>query len=197
MSNRHIYLNIYEGHLVSCEAHLHWPQWQLGDFNSMWAFSSLPLCPAQSRQLSAVRPWGSGKGRSCTLYYILVMAISLNISFQPLTPSKPPVVVDWASGVSPKPDPKTISKHVQRMVDVSTAMFQQTKQGTAWLSFMGGRGGTPTMAETKRWETWNLFLVSTGSRFSYWVCRTAHRLHFTNTLGPHVGGRCAVSWRPS
>nr|XP_034350821.1 RAS guanyl-releasing protein 1 isoform X2 [Arvicanthis niloticus] len=35
----------------------------------------------------------------------------------PLTPSKPPVVVDWASGVSPKPDPKTISKHVQRMVD--------------------------------------------------------------------------------
>ncbi|KAM4690316.1 RAS guanyl-releasing protein 1-like [Rhinophrynus dorsalis] len=35
----------------------------------------------------------------------------------PLTPSKPPVVADWASGVSPKPDPKTISKHVQRMVD--------------------------------------------------------------------------------
>ncbi|KAM9066016.1 RAS guanyl-releasing protein 1 isoform 2-T5 [Sarcophilus harrisii] len=35
----------------------------------------------------------------------------------PLTPSKPPVVVDWASGISPKPDPKTISKHVQRMVD--------------------------------------------------------------------------------
>ncbi|XP_053553940.1 RAS guanyl-releasing protein 1 [Bombina bombina] len=35
----------------------------------------------------------------------------------PLTPCKPPVVADWASGVSPKPDPKTISKHVQRMVD--------------------------------------------------------------------------------
>ncbi|XP_069805963.1 RAS guanyl-releasing protein 1 [Dendropsophus ebraccatus] len=35
----------------------------------------------------------------------------------PVTPSKPPVVADWASGVSPKPDPKTISKHVQRMVD--------------------------------------------------------------------------------
>jgi len=36
-----------------------------------------------------------------------------------LTPSRPPVVADWASGVAPKPDPKTISKHVQRMVDVS------------------------------------------------------------------------------
>lgn len=38
-----------------------------------------------------------------------------------MTPSKPPVVADWASGVAPKPDPKTISKHVQRMVDVSKA----------------------------------------------------------------------------
>lgn len=40
---------------------------------------------------------------------------------QPVTPYRPPVVVDWASGVAPKPDPKTISKHVQRMVDVSVA----------------------------------------------------------------------------
>ncbi|XP_061898262.1 RAS guanyl-releasing protein 1-like isoform X2 [Entelurus aequoreus] len=35
----------------------------------------------------------------------------------PATPSRPPVVVDWVSGVAPKPDPRTISKHVQRMVD--------------------------------------------------------------------------------
>ncbi|CAH2328317.1 RAS guanyl-releasing 1 [Pelobates cultripes] len=35
----------------------------------------------------------------------------------PATPCKPPVMADWASGVSPKPDPKTISKHVQKMVD--------------------------------------------------------------------------------
>uniref|UniRef100_A0A8D0CCB1 RAS guanyl-releasing protein 1 n=1 Tax=Salvator merianae TaxID=96440 RepID=A0A8D0CCB1_SALMN len=35
----------------------------------------------------------------------------------PLTPSKPPVIAEWASGVAPKPDPKIISKHVQRMVD--------------------------------------------------------------------------------
>ncbi|XP_062862966.1 RAS guanyl-releasing protein 1-like [Trichomycterus rosablanca] len=35
----------------------------------------------------------------------------------PSTPYRSPVVVDWASGVAPRPDPKTISKHVQRMVD--------------------------------------------------------------------------------
>ncbi|KAL2098600.1 hypothetical protein ACEWY4_005080 [Coilia grayii] len=40
-----------------------------------------------------------------------------NCKAPPATPSRPPVVVDWASGVSPRPDPKTISKHVQRMVD--------------------------------------------------------------------------------
>ncbi|KAI4882545.1 hypothetical protein NFI96_034477 [Prochilodus magdalenae] len=40
-----------------------------------------------------------------------------NYRAPPATPYRPPVVVDWASGVAPKPDPKTISKHVQRMVD--------------------------------------------------------------------------------
>ncbi|XP_076834377.1 RAS guanyl-releasing protein 1-like isoform X1 [Brachyhypopomus gauderio] len=40
-----------------------------------------------------------------------------NLRAPPATPYRPPVVADWASGVAPKPDPKTISKHVQRMVD--------------------------------------------------------------------------------
>ncbi|KAM9708720.1 RAS guanyl-releasing protein 1-like [Menidia menidia] len=41
-----------------------------------------------------------------------------NCKAPPATPSRPPVCVDWASGVvAPKPDPRTISKHVQRMVD--------------------------------------------------------------------------------
>ncbi|KAB1276850.1 RAS guanyl-releasing protein 1, partial [Camelus dromedarius] len=47
----------------------------------------------------------------------------------PLTPSKPPVVVDWASGVSPKPDPKTISKHVQRMVDSVFKNYDHDQDG--------------------------------------------------------------------
>ncbi|KAJ3613165.1 hypothetical protein NHX12_019417, partial [Muraenolepis orangiensis] len=40
-----------------------------------------------------------------------------NCKAPPATPSRPPVGVDWAPGVAPKPDPRTISKHVQRMVD--------------------------------------------------------------------------------
>lgn len=46
------------------------------------------------------------------------------IFYQPATPSRPPVVVDWAPGVAPKPDPRTISKHVQRMVDVSASFSE-------------------------------------------------------------------------
>ncbi|XP_067318961.1 RAS guanyl-releasing protein 1 [Anolis sagrei] len=48
----------------------------------------------------------------------------------PLTPSKPPIVVaDWASGIAPKPDPKTISKHVQRMVDSVFKNYDHDQDG--------------------------------------------------------------------
>nr|XP_005993023.1 PREDICTED: RAS guanyl-releasing protein 1 [Latimeria chalumnae] len=47
----------------------------------------------------------------------------------PATPSKPPVVADWASGVAPKPDPKTISKHVQRMVDSVFKNYDHDQDG--------------------------------------------------------------------
>ncbi|XP_035745718.1 RAS guanyl-releasing protein 1 isoform X4 [Egretta garzetta] len=47
----------------------------------------------------------------------------------PLTPSRPPVVADWASGVAPKPDPKTISKHVQRMVDSVFKNYDHDQDG--------------------------------------------------------------------
>lgn len=70
------------------------------------------------------------------------------VPLQPLTPSKPPVVVDWASGVSPKPDPKTISKHVQRMVDVSTH-FSRQNPGRACFDFRMWRGEGARTTETK------------------------------------------------
>lgn len=38
---------------------------------------------------------------------------------QPVTQVKPPVVAEWGSGVTPRHDPDTISKHVKQMVDVS------------------------------------------------------------------------------
>nr|QCT83299.1 Ras guanyl-releasing protein 1 [Channa argus x Channa maculata] len=52
-----------------------------------------------------------------------------NCRAPPATPSRPPVVVDWASGVSPKPDPRTISKHVQRMVDSVFKNYDHDENG--------------------------------------------------------------------
>lgn len=52
-----------------------------------------------------------------------------NFKAPPATPSRPPVVVDWASGVAPKPDPRTISKHVQRMVDSVFKNYDHDENG--------------------------------------------------------------------
>uniref|UniRef100_A0A8C9WBT0 RAS guanyl releasing protein 1 n=1 Tax=Scleropages formosus TaxID=113540 RepID=A0A8C9WBT0_SCLFO len=52
-----------------------------------------------------------------------------NCKAPPATPSRPPVVVDWASGVAPKPDPRTISKHVQRMVDSVFKNYDHDQNG--------------------------------------------------------------------
>uniref|UniRef100_A0A3P8ZLS8 RAS guanyl-releasing protein 1 n=1 Tax=Esox lucius TaxID=8010 RepID=A0A3P8ZLS8_ESOLU len=52
-----------------------------------------------------------------------------NSKAPPATPSRPPVVVDWAPGVAPKPDPKTISKHVQRMVDSVFKNYDHDENG--------------------------------------------------------------------
>nr|XP_046268863.1 RAS guanyl-releasing protein 1-like isoform X5 [Scatophagus argus] len=52
-----------------------------------------------------------------------------NCKAPPATPSRPPVVVDWASGVAPKPDPRTISKHVQRMVDSVFKNYDHEQNG--------------------------------------------------------------------
>lgn len=40
-----------------------------------------------------------------------------NPKIQPVAPVKPPVVAEWGSGVTPRMDPATISKHVKQMVD--------------------------------------------------------------------------------
>ena len=45
--------------------------------------------------------------------------ITASVGPQPVTPVKPPVVAEWGSGVTPRLDPDTISKHVKQMVDVS------------------------------------------------------------------------------
>lgn len=43
----------------------------------------------------------------------------LSLTVQPAAQDKPPVVAEWGSGVTPRHDPDTISKHVNQMVDVS------------------------------------------------------------------------------
>lgn len=45
--------------------------------------------------------------------------ITASVAPQPVAPVKPPVVAEWGSGVTPRLDPDTISKHVKQMVDVS------------------------------------------------------------------------------
>lgn len=45
--------------------------------------------------------------------------ITASVGPQPVAPVKPPVVAEWGSGVTPRLDPDTISKHVKQMVDVS------------------------------------------------------------------------------
>lgn len=45
--------------------------------------------------------------------------INASVVPQPVAPVKPPVVAEWGSGVTPRLDPDTISKHVKQMVDVS------------------------------------------------------------------------------
>uniref|UniRef100_A0AAY5EJU4 RAS guanyl releasing protein 4 n=1 Tax=Electrophorus electricus TaxID=8005 RepID=A0AAY5EJU4_ELEEL len=40
-----------------------------------------------------------------------------NPKIQPVAPMKPPVIAEWGSGVAPRLDPATISKHVKQMVD--------------------------------------------------------------------------------
>ncbi|XP_037551005.1 RAS guanyl-releasing protein 1 [Nematolebias whitei] len=52
-----------------------------------------------------------------------------NCKAPPATPSRPPVCVDWTSGVAPKPDPRTISKHVQRMVDSVFKNYDHDENG--------------------------------------------------------------------
>ncbi|KAM4627636.1 RAS guanyl-releasing protein 4 [Polymixia lowei] len=52
-----------------------------------------------------------------------------NPKIQPVTPVKPPVVAEWGSGVTPRLDPDTISKHVKQMVDSIMKNYDQNQDG--------------------------------------------------------------------
>ncbi|XP_044058712.1 RAS guanyl-releasing protein 4 isoform X1 [Siniperca chuatsi] len=52
-----------------------------------------------------------------------------NSKIQPVAPVKPPVVAEWGSGVTPRLDPDTISKHVKQMVDSIMKNYDQNQDG--------------------------------------------------------------------
>ena len=59
--------------------------------------------------------------------------ITASVGPQPVAPVKPPVVAEWGSGVTPRLDPDTISKHVKQMVDVSMWLCNKTMSFTSLL----------------------------------------------------------------
>uniref|UniRef100_A0AAQ4PDY1 RAS guanyl releasing protein 4 n=1 Tax=Gasterosteus aculeatus aculeatus TaxID=481459 RepID=A0AAQ4PDY1_GASAC len=51
------------------------------------------------------------------------------IQVSPVAPVKAPVVAEWGSGVTPRLDPDTISKHVKQMVDSVMKNYDQSQDG--------------------------------------------------------------------
>ncbi|XP_030052365.1 ras guanyl-releasing protein 3 isoform X3 [Microcaecilia unicolor] len=47
----------------------------------------------------------------------------------PTTPNKPVVPLDWASGVTPKPDPTVINKHIRKLVDSVFRNYDHDQDG--------------------------------------------------------------------
>ncbi|XP_074535141.1 RAS guanyl-releasing protein 4 isoform X1 [Halichoeres trimaculatus] len=52
-----------------------------------------------------------------------------NPKIQPVAPVKAPVVAEWGSGVTPRLDPDTISKHVKQMVDSIMKNYDHNQDG--------------------------------------------------------------------
>ncbi|XP_024133397.1 RAS guanyl-releasing protein 4 isoform X1 [Oryzias melastigma] len=52
-----------------------------------------------------------------------------NPKIQPVASVKPPVVAEWGSGVTPRLDPDTISKHVKQMVDSIMKNYDPNQEG--------------------------------------------------------------------
>jgi len=45
----------------------------------------------------------------------------------PTTPNKPLAPLDWASGVTTKPDPSVVNKHIRKVVDVRYCQQQYSQ----------------------------------------------------------------------
>uniref|UniRef100_A0A8C6SFR7 RAS guanyl releasing protein 4 n=1 Tax=Neogobius melanostomus TaxID=47308 RepID=A0A8C6SFR7_9GOBI len=108
-----------------------------------------------------------------------------NPKIQPVAPVKPPVVAEWGSGVTPRLDPDTISKHVKQMVDVSIIKLRHCCVSLILISCRLG--------EISRDEITSYFMrgMSICAKLGY-NFNDAHNFHETTYKRPtfcdHCGG---------
>uniref|UniRef100_A0A8C6SG83 RAS guanyl releasing protein 4 n=1 Tax=Neogobius melanostomus TaxID=47308 RepID=A0A8C6SG83_9GOBI len=122
---------------------------------------------------------------------------------QPVAPVKPPVVAEWGSGVTPRLDPDTISKHVKQMVDSIMKNYDQNQDGyisledfekiAANFPFSFRTQETDRLGEISRDEITSYFMrgMSICAKLGY-NFNDAHNFHETTYKRPtfcdHCGG---------
>lgn len=126
-----------------------------------------------------------------------------NPKIQPVAPVKPPVVAEWGSGVTPRLDPDTISKHVKQMVDSIMKNYDQKQDGyisledfekiAANFPFSFRTQETDRLGEISRDEITSYFMrgMSICAKLGY-NFNDAHNFHETTYKRPtfcdHCGG---------
>ncbi|XP_055081750.1 RAS guanyl-releasing protein 4 isoform X2 [Periophthalmus magnuspinnatus] len=126
-----------------------------------------------------------------------------NPKIQPVAPVKPPVVAEWGSGVTPRLDPDTISKHVKQMVDSIMKNYDQNQDGyisledfekiAANFPFSFRTHETDRLGEISRDEITSYFMrgMSVCAKLGYNFNDT-HNFHETTYKRPtfcdHCGG---------
>lgn len=126
-----------------------------------------------------------------------------NPKIQPVAPVKPPVVAEWGSGVTPRLDPDTISKHVKQMVDSIMKNYDQNQDGyisledfekiAANFPFSFRTHETDRLGQISRDEITSYFMrgMSVCAKLGY-NFNDAHNFHETTYKRPtfcdHCGG---------
>lgn len=124
-----------------------------------------------------------------------------NPKIQPVAPVKPPVVAEWGSGVTPRLDPDTISKHVKQMVDSIMKNYDQNQDGfisledfekiAANFPFSFRTQETDRLGEISRDEITSYFMrgMSICAKLGY-NFNDAHHFHETTYKRPTFCDHC-------
>ncbi|KAM8853182.1 RAS guanyl-releasing protein 4 isoform 2-T2 [Synchiropus picturatus] len=126
-----------------------------------------------------------------------------NLKIQPVTPVKPPVVAEWGSGVKPRLDPDTISKHVKHMVDSIMKNYDQKQDGyisledfekiAANFPFSFCTHETDRLGQISREEITSYFMrgMSVCAKLGY-NFKDAHNFHETTYKKPTFCDTCGL-----